>query len=152
MQKFKPEGQLIATPENRAILSSPASLHEAFLTGALVEARALLCDKNHDLRVDLGCMYGIIPHDEGAVGISDGSVRDIALISRVNKPVSFHILGFRRDANDREYAILSRRSAQQECIDSYISKLRPGDVVEAKVAHMESFGVFPSMEISILSM
>ena len=142
MQKFKPEGQLIATPENRAILSSPASLHEAFLTGALVEARALLCDKNHDLRVDLGCMYGIIPHDEGAVGISDGSVRDIALISRVNKPVSFHILGFRRDANDREYAILSRRSAQQECIDSYISKLRPGDVVEAKVAHMESFGVF----------
>ncbi len=142
MQKFKPEGQLIATPENRAILSSPASLHEAFLTGALVEARALLCDKNHDLRVDLGCMYGIIPHDEGAVGIRDGSVRDIALISRVNKPVMFHILGFRRDTNDREYAILSRRSAQQECIDSYISKLRPGDVVEAKVAHMESFGVF----------
>ena len=142
MQKFKPEGQLIGTPSNRAILSSPASLHEAFLTGETVEARALLCDKNHDLRVDLGCMYGIIPHDEGAVGISDGSVRDIALISRVNKPVMFHILGFRRDLNDREYAVLSRRSVQQDCIDNYVSKLRPGDVIEAKVAHMESFGVF----------
>ncbi len=142
MQNFKPEGQLIGTPSNRAILSSPDALHEAFLTGAVVEARALLCDKNHDLRVDLGCMYGIIPHNEGAVGISDGSVRDIALISRVNKPVMFHILGFRRDMNDREYAILSRRSVQQDCIDHYVSKLRPGDVVEAKVAHMESFGVF----------
>ncbi|MBR6530966.1 MAG: 30S ribosomal protein S1 [Clostridia bacterium] len=142
MQKFQPEGQLISTPSNRAILSSPTSLHEAFLSGAVVEARALLCDKNHDLRVDLGCMYGIIPHDEGAVGISDGSVRDIALISRVNKPVMFRILGFRRDSNDREYAVLSRRAVQQECLDNYISGLRPGDVVEAKVAHMESFGVF----------
>lgn len=142
MQTYKPEGQLILAPSNQAILSSSNALHEAFLTGETVEARALLCDKNHDLRVDLGCMYGIIPHDEGAVGISDGSVRDIALISRVNKPVMFHILGFRRDSNDREYAILSRRSVQQDCIDNYVSKLRPGDVVEAKVAHMESFGVF----------
>ncbi len=142
MQIYKPEGQLISTPANREILSSPASLHEAFFTGAIVEARALLCDKNHDLRVDLGCMYGIIPHDEGAVGIIDGSVRDIALISRVNKPVMFHILGFRKDSNDREYAILSRRSVQQDCMENYVSKLQPGDVIEAKVAHMESFGVF----------
>ena len=142
MQNFRPEGQLISTPSNQAYLSSPNALHEAFFTGAIVEARALLCDKNHDLRVDLGCMYGIIPHEEGAVGISDGTVRDIALISRVNKPVMFHILGFRKDANDREYAVLSRRSVQQDCIDNYISKLRPGDVIQAKVAHMESFGVF----------
>ncbi len=142
MQIYKPEGQLISTPSNQSFLSSPTALHEAFFTGETLEARALLCDKNHDLRVDLGCMYGIVPHDEGAVGISDGSVRDIALISRVNKPVMFHILGFRRDSNDREYAVLSRRSVQQDCIDNYISKLRPGDVIEAKVAHMESFGVF----------
>lgn len=142
MQTFKPEGQLITTPENRNYLSSPNALHEAFFTGAIVEARALVCDKNHDLRVDLGCMYGIIPHEEGALGISDGSVRDIALISRVNKPVVFHILGFRKDSNDREYAILSRRSVQQDCMDNYISKLRPGDVITAKVTHMENFGVF----------
>ena len=142
MQTFYPEGQLISTPSNQAYLSSPNALHEAFFTGAVVEARTLVCDKNHDLRVDLGCMYGIIPHEEGAVGISDGTVRDIALISRVNKPVMFHILGFRKDTNDREYAVLSRRSVQQDCIDNYISKLRPGDVIRARVTHMESFGVF----------
>ena len=111
MQIFKPEGQLISTPSNKAILSNPSALHEATYSNAGVEARALICDKNHDLRVDLGCMYGIIPHSEGAIGIDDGSVRDIALISRVNKPVMFHIMGFQRDDNDREFAILSRRSA-----------------------------------------
>lgn len=142
MQNYIPEGQLISAPSNQAILSEPSALHEACITGATVEARTLICDKNHDLRVDLGCMYGIIPHNEGAIGISDGSVRDIALISRVNKPVMFKIIGFRKDLNNREYAVLSRRLVQQECFDNYISKLRPGDVISAKVTHMESFGVF----------
>ena len=87
-------------------------------------------------------MYGIIPHNEGALGIDDGSVRDIALISRVNKPVMFKIVGFQKDENDHEYAILSRKAVQQECMDKYISKLRPGDVITAKVTHMENFGVF----------
>ena len=84
MQNFKPEGQTIHTPSNQAALSSPNSLHEACIVGETLEARALLCDKEHNLRVDLGCMYGIIPHNEGALGIDDGSVRDIALISRLS--------------------------------------------------------------------
>ena len=52
------------------------------------------CDGEHNLHVDLGCMKGIIPRNEGALGIEEGTVRDIALISRVNKPVSFVITGF----------------------------------------------------------
>lgn len=142
MQNFKPEGQTILTPSNRAALSSPNALHEACITNETLEARALLCDKEHNLRVDLGCMYGIIPHNEGALGIDDGSVRDIALISRVNKPVMFKIIGFQKDENNREYAILSRKAVQRECMDNYISRLCPGDVITAKVTHMENFGVF----------
>lgn len=142
MQNFKPEGQTILTPSNRAALSSPNALHEACITNETLEARALLCDKEHNLRVDLGCMYGIIPHNEGALGIDDGSVRDIALISRVNKPVMFKIIGFQKDENDREYAILSRKAVQRECMNNYISRLCPGDVITAKVTHMENFGVF----------
>ena len=72
MQNFKPEGQTILTPSNQAALSSPNSLHEACIVGDTLEARALLCDKEHNLRVDLGCMYGIIPHNEGALGIDNG--------------------------------------------------------------------------------
>ena len=34
-------------------------------------------------------MRGVIPRDAGAWGLSDGTTRDIAVISRVNKPVCF---------------------------------------------------------------
>ncbi len=37
--------------------------------------------------IDFPCMKGIIPRIEGAIGIDDGTTRDIALISKVNKPV-----------------------------------------------------------------
>ena len=94
MNIFKPEGQLIGEKANKEAMESPAALREACFLGTALEARALLCDRDHNLKVDLGCMYGIIPHSEGAIGIDDGSVRDIALISRVNKPVIFKITGF----------------------------------------------------------
>lgn len=142
MNIFKPEGQLIGEKSNREALESSASLRDACYSGTILEARALLCDREHNLKVDLGCMYGIIPHNDGAIGIDDGSVRDIALISRVNKPVVFRITGFSTDENGREYAILSRKSVQEECMEQYVSKLKSGDVINAKVAHMENFGVF----------
>lgn len=142
MTTFKPEGQLISEKTNIDALTSSAALHEAYYMGTILEARAMLCDRDHNLKVDLGCMYGIIPHSEGAVGIDNGSVRDIALISRVNKPVVFRITGFSHDENGNEYALLSRKSVQQDCIDNYVSHLKPGDVIKARVAHMENFGVF----------
>ncbi len=142
MTNFKPEGQLIGEKSNLDAMASVCALKEAYYSGTVLESRALLCDRNHNLKVDLGCMYGIIPYTEGAVGIDTGSVRDIALISRVNKPVVFRITGFTRDANGNEFALLSRKSVQQDCMESYVSKLKPGDVIKARVAHMESFGVF----------
>ena len=142
MNIFKPEGQLIGEKSNKEAMENPSALREACRAGTILESRALLCDRDHNLKVDLGCMYGIIPHNEGAIGIDDGTVRDIALISRVNKPVTFRITGFSFDESGREYAILSRKSVQQECMEQYVSKLKSGDVIKAKVAHMESFGVF----------
>ncbi len=149
MSIFKPEGQLINEKSNSEAMSSPAKLHEAYYSGATLEARAVLCDRDHNLKVDLGCMYGIIPHFEGAVGIDNGSVRDIALISRVNKPVVFKITGFSTDENGKEYAVLSRKLVQQECIDNFVSLLKPGDVITARVTHMESFGVFLDISAGI---
>lgn len=142
MNIFKPEGQLISEKSNREAMESPAALREACYASTILESRALLCDREHNLKVDLGCMYGIIPHNEGAIGIDDGSVRDIALISRVNKPVVFRITGFSFDENGKEYAILSRKSVQEDCMKNYVSLLKSGDVIKARVAHMENFGVF----------
>ena len=142
MKKFKPEGQLISTEENKKRVSSAGALHDAFYSGAPVECRVLRCDAEHNLHVDFGCMKGIIPRCEGALGIEDGSVRDIALISRVNKPVVCAVTGFASTPEGENYALLSRRKVQQECADEYISTLRPGDVIPATVSHIEGFGVF----------
>lgn len=149
MRKYYTENYLINTAENKNALSSRAALKEACLGGKILEARAVMCDKEHNLHVDLGVMKGIIPREEGALGIDDGSVRDIAIISRVNKPVVFKILSFEKDENGEPYALLSRRAVQKECMVEYISKLAPGFVIDAVVTHMESFGVFADIGAGI---
>lgn len=149
MTKFMPEGALISTRENLDLLTSKSLLREAYFSRKIIEARAVMCDKEHNLHVDLGVMKGIIPREEGAMGISDGTVRDIAVISRVNKPVAFRITDFVDDGFGHTRAILSRRSVQEECVREYISHLRAGDVIDAKVTHMEPFGVFADIGVGV---
>ena len=91
MIEFYPEGILIEKPENAGYFKSINALNEAFFEEKILEARAVICDAEHNLIVDMGCIKGIIPREEGALGIKEGRVRDIAIISRVNRPVSFVI-------------------------------------------------------------
>lgn len=151
MIEFHPEGQLINTCENQKYLASSSMLLDAYKSQKILEAKALLCDIHHNLVIDLGSMKGIIPRIEGAIGIEEGKVRDIAIISKVNRPVNFVIIGFEEDCDGEKIAILSRRLAQQICIDNYVSKLIPGDVINAKVTHMENFGAFVDIGCGIIS-
>lgn len=152
MKDYLPEGRLISNSENINILNSEFLLREAFEEQKIIEAKAKVCDLNHNLIVDLGVMKGIIPREEGAVGIKDGTVRDIAIISRVNRPVCFVITGFEKDSNGRTYAILSRERAQKFCMENYISKLSKGDVVDAKITHLENFGAFADIGCGIIAL
>lgn len=152
MNQFLPEGRLINKEENQMIMHSPTQIKEAYMQNRIVEARAILCDSHHDLWVDLGCMKGKIPRKEGAIGISEGTVRDIALISRVNKPVSFYITDFEKNENNDSIAILSRRAVQEQCQKNYLNSLIPGDIIDAKITHMESFGIFADIGAGITSL
>ena len=152
MSEYLPEGKLMDTRENQAILNSPRLLREAMENGTILEARARLCDASHNLCVDLGGMRGIIPREEGALGIRDGSVRDIAIISRVNRPVCFTVTSIETDDSGTPYALLSREKAQKKCIESYISTLRRGDVVRAKITHLENFGAFADIGCGIAAL
>lgn len=151
MAVFKPEGLLIDTFENKMALKNVSSLQEACQSGKILEARAMVCDSSHNLIVDLGCMKAIIPKNEGAIGIEEGIVRDIAIISRVNKPVCFKIIGFeKRDGTDM--AVLSRKAVQQQCMREFVSALTPGDVLDARVTHLEPFGCFVDIACGISSL
>lgn len=142
MERFVPEGILSHTQENRNYTASLSSLKDAAQRGVVLEARVKKCGRGHDLYVDLGCMEGVIPREEGAIGIAEGSVRDVALISRVGKPVCFLVRGFFKNEAGKTCALLSRRAAQEACRARFLDLLRPGDVIPARVSHMERFGAF----------
>ena len=152
MTKYLPEGHLINTIENKSAIKSVFALQEAMLHGQILEARAKICDGDHNLIVDLPCIKGIIPRIEGAIGIEDGSTRDIALISKVNKPVCFKVLNITTDENGEPVAILSRKAVQLECMREYIETLNAGDIIPAKVTHLEQFGCFVDIACGIPSL
>lgn len=152
MSEYFPEGYLISTEDNRAKLKSVFTLRECMLSGQILEAPCVICDSKHNLIVDLGCMRGFIPREEGALGIAEGTTKDIALISRVNKPVCFKVKDFAEDEHGSIYAILSRRDAQQQCLSEYLSKLIAGDIISARVTHLEHFGCFVDIGCGIPSL
>lgn len=137
--KFYPEGQ---NPQLLRMFDKLEDVKIAMMNGSVMESRVLMCDSEHNLHVDLGIIRGVIPREEGAIGIDDGTTRDIALISKVNKPVCFIILGFQRDESGNISAILSRKAVQLGCKKNFIDNLAEGDIIDARVTHLEKFGAF----------
>lgn len=147
--KFQPEGSLINTQENQYYLQNIRTLQEARSSNKVLEAKAIKCNSKHDLIVPLGAVKGIIPRENGALGLDDGSVRDIAVISKVNKPVAFVVEEFVQDESGETVAILNRKAVQRRCLDEYLSTLRSGDVIDAKICHTENFGAFADVGAGI---
>ncbi len=152
VMNYYPEGWLINTPANKAATASPGALLEACREERILEARAIICDSAHNLIVDLHGIRGIIPREEGAMGIREGTVRDIAIISRVNRPVCFVVTDVSTDDAGGFIATLSRRRAQEKCMEEYLSTLVPGDIIDARVTHLETFGAFADIGCGVVAL
>lgn len=151
MSRFPPEGRLLHTPENQAACASPAALRRAMEEGALLEGIAQLCDADHGLVVRMGPFTGYIPRTEAALGIAEGTVRDIAILSRVGKPVCF-LVDALEEADGILRPRLSRRRAQQAALDAMLAELVPGQVIPATVTHLEPFGAFVDIGCGVSSL
>ena len=149
---FLPEGHLLHTPENQAACASPAALARAMEEGRILEGTALLCDADHDLLVQLGPFTGRIPREEAALGIAEGSTREIAILSRVGKPVCFVVEAVDRAPDGTPLPRLSRRAAQQRALEAMLAHWRPGRVIEARVTHLEPFGAFVDVGCGVSSL
>lgn len=148
---FLPEGRLIYTAANKNYTATAEALERAYIDGAVLEGVCTLCDNGHNLHVRVGQYTGVIPHEE-CIYLREGErPKDIAIISRVGKPVCFKILQIKTEG-DEPRLILSRRAAQRECMLSFIDKLNAGDVISARVTHMEAFGVFVDVGCGIISL
>ncbi len=148
-ETYRPEG--CERPEERRYLESEQGLEQARAEGVILQARCTLCDGEHNLYVQLGKRTGFIPRLEAAMGIREGTVKDVAIITRVNKMISFVVEGFIL-REGKEMVLLSRRKAQERCAEHLFQTLRPGMVVEARVTHLEQFGAFVDLGCGVISM
>ena len=148
---FRPEGALLESAQNREYLSSLAGLERAMRQGAIVEGIATLCDEEMRLHVDLHCARGVIDAEETVACRTGESKKDIAVITRVGKPVACKILAI-ECKNGEPIVKLSRKAAQETCVKDYMETLRPGDILTARVTHLEPFGAFVDIGCGVPSL
>lgn len=131
MQPYSPEG-IKPLPPTADELRRCAGSCEIF------QARCTKCDELHNLHLDIPGIHALIPREEAALGIREGTTNEMAILSRVGKWVSFQVLGF----DSKGTALLSRRSAQAEARSYYLNTAHRGDVLQAVVINPSAFGVF----------
>lgn len=136
---YPPEGLCTHIPTRE-------DLTAALADGTILEATALRCDADHNLHVRCGEVEGIIPREECALGIDSGETREIAILSRVGKPICFQVLSL-----EGNHALLSRRTAQQIALDTLLHTLTPGDIIPARITHLEPFGAFVDIGCGVVS-
>lgn len=133
---YFPEGSFYPSLTNSYSLESVAHLREAG-ADAVLEHYAVSCDAEHNLHLELPCGKAVIPRAECALGVAEGTAKEIAILSRVGKPVCFTVV----DA-DADPIVLSRRRVQERVRERMLREVGRGDVLYACVSHVEPFGVF----------
>ncbi len=153
-QMYLPEGQLLSQPRNREFTSSLSHLEKAMHMGLILEGIAMLCDREMHLHVDLPSIpdaIAVIPPTEAVYNPTDAPVKDIAILTRVGKAVCFKVIDI-KNMDGKPHLILSRRLAQADCVAHHLTMLQPGDILPARVTHMESFGAFVDIGCGIPSL
>ena len=143
---YLPEGFRLHTPENRWV-NTPAAMDQAAEEEQILEGIVTRCDCAHNLVVDCNGITGLIPRSEAALGLSSGRTREIALLSRVGKPVCFQVIG----EGGGQY-LFSRAKVQQKALNYLMENLLPGDVICARVTHLEPFGAFVDIGCGLTSL
>lgn len=148
---YYPEGALLQRAENQLFLRNRKSLEDALTRGVTLESMCTMCDCSAmQLSVDLpGGIRGTIERDEVCFSPTgdDAETKDIAIITRVGKPIQFKIVSI-----ENSRAVLSRKAAQRECYEKYVSSLKCGDIIPARVTHLEPFGAFCDIGCGIVSL
>ena len=148
---YRPEGALLESMQNREYLSSLTGLERAMHADAIIEGVATLCDEDMRLHGDLRCARGIIEPEETVLCRAGETKKDIAVITRVGKPVACKILGIEY-CNGEPVVRLSRRAAQAACMRHYMANLCAGDLLAARVTHLEPFGAFLDVGCGVSSL
>lgn len=144
-----PQGQYLPEGwEPQPAFLSEEEIWQAKKEGGKMEGIAVLCTEQLDLYVHFSGQKGVIPREEAGLGANNGKMREIAVLSRVGKAVCFRIIGRRADG----VWLLSRRIVQEEAWSRMLQSYQPGDILRARVTHLEQFGAFVDIGCGIVSM
>lgn len=119
-----------------------AELHAAMQNREILQSTALAFDTLRQLRFELGGAKAVMPFEQCADGAECGSVRDIAVLTRVGRPTCFVITSLGTGEDGKPFYTLSRAEAQRMCKAGYLGRLIPGDILPCTVTHIEPFGAF----------
>ena len=137
MQAYRTEGNY-----RSAARLSAAELRAAMASHEILQATALAFDTQRQLRFDLGGVRAVMPFVQCADGAENGTVRDIAVLTRVGRPTCFVVQALDTDEDGQPFYRLSRAEAQRMCKADYLDTLSPGAILPCTVTHIEPFGAF----------
>lgn len=149
MRTYKPEGNSFYKFGGFKI----DTLRKYMQDGTIVEAPVTKCDSDLNLYIDLGLnISGKIPYSEIEFSRNGEKTKNVAVVSRVTKPTCFKVINIEESEDGHYNVTLSRKQAQKECYDNYISKLKVGQVVSCRVTHIEEYGAFCDLGCGVIAL
>jgi small subunit ribosomal protein S1 len=119
----------------------------------ILEAMVEGCDSNLKLKLNIGeKVKGYIKFDELEYRLDGLKTKDIAAMSKVGRHIQFIPKSIIDDGNGGYIVECSRKDAQELCYKEYISKLTPGDIIDARVVTAERFGVFCDVGCGVVAL
>lgn len=148
LKLYPPEG-LISDTRHPYTLSC---IKDAMEQSEILEGRVIRCDTQRNLIVDLDGWMGTIPESESVAPFVSGAGKEISLLSCVGRTVCFMVTNMVISPKGDTYFLLSRRRAQEKIMDRLLRDCVPGQVLPARVTHLDSFGAFVDIGGGIISM
>ncbi len=153
MSQFYFEGKLFKARHNTEIFTSETAIKRAFLNKTILEQKPILYDNERNLVFDFGGFKGIMPFEQTAKGITEQTVKEVSIISRVGKPTCFCITEIFEDQNGKiKKLLLSRKLVQNRCFEQFVLALDTGDIIDGRITHIQNFGCFVDIGCGITAL
>lgn len=139
MSKYSPE---YLTEMHREPMTLRFVKH-AISNETILEAQVIACDEKNTLTVSIGDgIIGKIPFEELEYHVDGKDTKPVAATSKIGKHIKFIPESIEKLDNNDYLVNCSRKHSQKLCYDNYISKLVPGDIIDARVIKIVGYGIF----------